>query len=113
MWIDRMKLWASAITVENLETRQESTMHPSRGRRLKLKKFRIGDTGLHRGCCFQFTGKNYIYFVSKKPVYADNIVGMAKRVRLNDGEDVYIYVDEEHTRGIRARFDAIGQEPVY
>ena len=86
------------------ETCQESMGLIGRGSGLKREKFQPGATGLHRGSCFQATGESCIYFVSKKLVYADNIVGKAKKIRLNNGEDVYIYVDAEHTRGIRVRF---------
>lgn len=106
------KAFMGSITAENLETRQESTITKNRGR-VKITMFQIGATGLHKKSYFQATGKSYIYFVSKKPVYADNIVGKAKKIRLNNGEDVYIYVDAEHTRGIRVRFDSVLQESMY
>lgn len=94
------------VTAENLETGQSSAYTKSRGR-LHLSAFQIGQTGLRGNCYFQATGKNYIYFISKKSYLSDGAVGKVKKVKIISGSDVRIYSDEDRSRGILIRFESM------
>ena len=105
LWWDYGRSFMGNITAENIESGQSNSMPKSRGR-LKLRMFQIGQTGLHPGCYFQATGKNYIWFISKKPVYSDYAAGKTKKIRLESGMDVRICTDQDLTHGVIVRFDS-------
>lgn len=77
------------ITVENVPERETDTKQKSRGQ-LKLGAFMVGATGFGRDCYFQASGKNYVTFVSKKPVYTA-YEGPVKRVKIMSSSDTEIY----------------------
>ena len=75
--------------------------------RIKLLSFQIGQTGFHNKCYFQATGKNYVYFVSKKAVTTDSTYGKTKKVKIDSSMDIKIFSDEEQMRGISVRFESL------
>lgn len=77
------------ITVENVSERETDTKQKSRGR-LRLGAFMVGSTGFGQDCYFQASGKNYITFVSKKPVYTA-YEGPVKKVKIMSSSDTEIY----------------------
>lgn len=94
------------ITAENVVTRQSASMQKSRGR-LRLSLMQIGATGLGRNCYFQATAKNYIYFVSPKPVYANNMFKPAKKVKIAGNMEVKISSSEGGEDGIYVTFNSM------
>lgn len=95
-----------SISVENIESRQRYTMQKNRGR-LKLASLQVGSTGLGRDCYFQATGKDFIYFKSKRPVYSDIVFKPDKRIKIPSRQEVRISLDEEGISGIYVRFDSM------
>lgn len=94
------------FTVENIATGQTATMQKGRGR-LRLMSFQLGATGLHKNCYFQATGKNYVYFVSPKPIFADNSMKKTKKVRVQSSMDVRISATPDYENGIVVRFESL------
>lgn len=104
------KPFMGSFTVENLQTRETGTMQKNRGR-LKLSSLQIGQTGLDRGSYFQATGKNFVYFISKKPVYADNTFKKSKKIRIETSMDVRISTSQDYDTGILVRFESMLNNP--
>ncbi len=104
------KPFMGSFTVENLNTRESGTMQKNRGR-LKLSAFQIGATGLDRNSYFQATGKSFVYYVSKKPVYADNAFKKSKKIKIDTGMDVRISASADYDTGILVRFDSMLNNP--
>ncbi len=74
--------------------------------RIPLAGFAVDLSTLPEGCRFQCDGgKCQIWFISKKPVYADNVIGAAKKIRISgDGMEVRICGDEKMEKGISVTF---------
>ena len=102
------KLYAfmGSITAENLETGATGTPMKNRGQ-LKLLAFQIGNTGFDQKSYFQATGKNYVYFVAKKPFTSDSAYGKVKKLKIEASQDVMIYSDADQTRGMKVRFESM------
>ena len=100
------------LNVENIATGETGVMEPGRGR-LRLLSMQVGHTGLHKGCYFQATGKSYIYFVSPKPVYAENSAKKTKKVRLDSSMNVRISTSPDYDSGINVRFESIVAQSMY
>lgn len=82
----------------------EKSLRKGRGR-VKLQSFRpLGDVGLDLNkCYFQATGKDHVYFVSKKPIYMDR--KQCKKIRVDGGLiEVEISADAEATKGVVVKF---------
>ena len=92
-------LFMGTITAENVATRQSMSIQKSRGR-LRLSSMQVGATGLGRGCYFQATAKNYIYFKSRKPVYADHMFKPAKKIKIMGNMEVKLSPDETGESGV-------------
>lgn len=103
IWLN--KPFMGEVTVTNLETYQSYTPQKSRGR-IKLSSCQIGNTGFDNKAYFQATGKDYIFFVSKKPVYGETILNKSKKVKIENNFETVIYSDSEHTKGIEVRFNS-------
>lgn len=91
------------IEVLNISTRQISKQSKNRGR-LKLSVFPIGNTGISPKSYFQATAKDYVYFISKKPLYSDQLFKPSKKIKLNNYETITLYTDQEHNNGIEVTF---------
>jgi len=95
-----------SFTVENVKTGETGTMQKSRGR-LKLTSLQVGMTGLDKNSYFQATGKNYVYFVSKKNVYADCAFKKSKKIKIQSSMDVRISTSPNYEDGIIVRFESM------
>ncbi len=95
-----------SFTVENISSGQTATTQKSRGR-LKLSAFQIGQTGIDKNSYFQATGKNYVYFKTSKPVYADNMFKKTKKVKIETSMEVKISSNQEYENGIIVRFESM------
>ena len=89
----------------------ESRRYPSQVRihgrgQIPLAQFAVDLSILPAGCKFQCDGgKRQVWFISKKPVYADSAIGAAKKIRIaGDGMEVRICSDEKMEKGIRVTF---------
>mgnify|MGYP004638040269 FL=1 len=91
------------IEVYNLSTRQISKQSKNRGR-LKFGAFPIGNTGINPKSYFQATAKDYVYFVTKKPLYSDQLFKASKKIKIKNSETITLYTDQEHTNGIEVTF---------
>ena len=91
------KNWAAPfmgeITVENVPARENDTKQKSRGR-LRLGAFMVGQTGFGKDCYFQASGKDYITFVSRKPVYPA-YGNPTKKVKIKSSYDTELYPSAE------------------
>ncbi len=105
-YIDYGRPFMGTFTVENTTTHESSTMQKSRGR-LKLTSLQIGQTGLDKGCYFQATGKNYVYFVSKKPFYSDSSFKKTKKLKVESSMEVKISTNPEYSDGVIIRFESM------
>ena len=90
------------ITVENIATRQKETRQQSRGH-IKLSTFAVGQSGIEG--YFQATGKSFIYFKSKKPIYDEFNGKKVKKVKIDEGE-IKMSPNTEFKQGINVRFDS-------
>lgn len=95
-----------AFTIENIATGETATMQKGRGR-LRLSSFQVGNTKLDRKSYFQATGKNYVYYVSPKAVYADNAFKKTKKVKISNSMDVRISTTSDYENGIIVRFESM------
>lgn len=93
------------IRAENIENGQSASPMKNRGR-IRLAAFQLGQTGLSNKCYFQATGKDYIYFISKKPVTTDATYGKTKKVKIDSSLDIRIFADKEQTKGILVTFES-------
>ena len=104
------------IHAENLATRDEAVVAPKRGR-FRLGAISIGSTGFDSKCYFQATGKKFIWFKSRKPVYTDTSTKPEKKIKLQSGFDMNIYpsaeAGDEQTGGINIRFDSYLDSGLY
>lgn len=73
---------------------------------IPLAQFAVDLSALPAGCRFQCDGgKCQVWFISKKPVYSDNVIGAAKKIRIfGDGMEVRICGDEKMEKGISVTF---------
>lgn len=102
-WIFSNKAFMGEVTATNLQTYQSNNSMKSRGK-LKLSAFQIGDTGFDKNAYFQATGKDYVYFISKKPVSTDSSLNKSKKIKIENNYSTRIYSDDNKTRGIEVRF---------
>ncbi len=103
---NKLYTFMGSITVENLETGAIGTPIKNRGQ-LKLTAFQVGNTGLDPKSYFQATGKNYVYFVSKKPFTSDSAYGKVKKMKIEASQDIRIFSDADQTKGIMVRFESM------
>ena len=103
---NKIYTFMGSITAENIETGAIGTPMKNRGQ-LKLSAFQIGNTGFDQKSYFQATGKNYVYFVAKKPFTSDSAYGKVKKLKIEASQDVIIYSDADQTRGMKVRFESM------
>lgn len=95
--------YASSFNYETGEYSDEVKRSKGRGR-IKMTAFNMRVSGLDLSKCYlQATGKDYIYFCSKKPVYGDG--SKKKKVKINGfGNEVTIMADANSQMGLRVKF---------
>ena len=87
---------------ESSEYQKEASLEGSRGR-IKLALFGVETYGIDPQAYFQASGKDYVTFVSKVPVYSGG--HMQRKVRIGgNGYEVPIAVDEKGQKGVVVRF---------
>lgn len=87
---------------ESSEYQKEASLEGSRGR-IKLALFGVETYGIDPQAYFQASGKDYVTFVSKVPVYSGG--HMQRKVRVGgNGYEVPIAVDEKGQKGVVVRF---------
>lgn len=106
------KAFMGEITATNLQTYQSNKPTKSRGK-LKLSAFQIGDTGFDKNAYFQATGKDYVYFISKKPVSTDSMLNKSKKIKIENNLSTRIYSDDDHTKGIEVKFISYKNNPMF
>lgn len=106
------KAFMGEVTSTNLQTYQSNKPTKSRGK-LKLSAFQIGDTGFDKNAYFQATGKDYIYFISKKPVSTDSMLSKSKKIKIENNLSTRIYSDDDHTKGIEVKFISYKNNPMF
>ncbi len=81
---------------------------------IALNRFAIDVSLLPEGCKFQCDGgKRQVWFISKKPVYSDSIIGSSKKIRISgDGMEVRICGDEKMEKGISVVFKSDKPDPM-
>lgn len=111
-WIFSNKAFMGEVTATNLQTYQSNNPIKSRGK-LKLSAFQLGDTGFDKNAYFQATGKDYVYFISKKPVSTDSSLNKSKKIKIENNYSTRIYSDDNKTRGIEVRFISYKNNPMF
>lgn len=106
------KAFMGEITATNLQTYQSNKPTKSRGK-LKLSAFQLGDTGFDKNAYFQATGKDYVYFISKKPVSTDSMLNKSKKIKIENNLSTRIYSDDDHTKGIEVKFISYKNNPMF
>lgn len=106
------KAFMGEVTSTNLQTYQSNKPTKSRGK-LKLSAFQIGDTGFDKNAYFQATGKDYVYFISKKPVSTDSMLSKSKKIKIENNLSTRIYSDDDHTKGIEVKFISYKNNPMF
>lgn len=106
------KAFMGEVTSTNLQTYQSNKPTKSRGK-LKLSAFQIGDTGFDKNAYFQATGKDYVYFISKKPVSTDSMLSKSKKIKIENNLLTRIYSDDDHTKGIEVKFISYKNNPMF
>lgn len=109
-YIAANKKFMGEIVVTNLANGLSDRKRWGRGSK-KLSAFQIGNSGLRPDCKLQASGKDYIIFQSKKPVYSDNAKGAVKKMQIRDRMNVKISNDSQvqigtPTQGIIIRFES-------
>ncbi len=102
-----VRLFMGTFEVENLAPPHDCTTRQKNRGQLKISSLQIGQTGLGKDAHFQATGKNYVIFKSKKPVYNDYTGMRAKKFRIESSMDVRISPTEDYAQGIRVRFESM------
>lgn len=111
-WIFSNKAFMGEVTATNLHTYQSNKPMQSRGK-IKLSAFQIGDTGFDKNAYFQATGKDYVYFISKKPVSTDSMLNKSKKIKIENNLSIRIYSDDDHTKGIEVKFISYKNNPMF
>lgn len=106
-WRLSQKLFMGQFEVENLAPPYQSAVRQKNRGKLRLRSLQIGPTGFDKDAHFQATGKNFVYFVSKKPVYNDYTGTKAKKIRIESSTDIKISPTEDYQAGIRVRFESM------
>lgn len=106
------KAFMGEVTSTNLQTYQSNKPTKSRGK-LKLSAFQIGDTGFDKNAYFQATGKDYVYFISKKPISTDSMLSKSKKIKIENNLLTRIYSDDDHTKGIEVKFISYKNNPMF
>lgn len=109
-YIAANKKFMGEIVVTNLANGLSDRKRWGRGSK-KLSAFQIGNSGLRPDCKLQASGKDYIIFQSKKPVYSDSAKGAVKKLQIRDRMNVKISNDSQvqigtPTQGIIIRFES-------
>lgn len=99
----KMLPFIGEVIVKSTKDYKKDTIQKGRGQ-IKLSSFNVNFGGIDPKSYFQATGKNYIYFISKKPVFTD--LKKVKKVKIDSNFDVQIYSDEERTKGIEVNFNS-------
>lgn len=95
----------SVANYDNMRRYPPQVRDYGRGR-ISLNQFSVDVSSMPLHCKFQCDGgKRQVWFISKKPVYADNIMGSSKKIRIpGDGMEVRICSDEKMEKGISVTF---------
>ena len=103
----------SVANYDNLKRCPAQVRDYGRGQIL-LAQFAVDASTLPSGCRFQCDGgKRQVWFLSKKPVYSDNTIGPAKKIRIfGDGMEVRICGDEKMEKGISVTFRSDKPDPM-
>lgn len=109
-YIAANKKFMGDIIITNLANGLSDRKRWGRGSK-KLSAFQIGNSGLRPDCKLQASGKDYIIFQSKKPVYSDSAKGAVKKLQIRDRMNVKISNDSQvqigtPTQGIIIRFES-------
>lgn len=108
----KMLTFMGDITVQNIQDYNSDNQQKSRGQ-IRLSAFNVNPGGLDTKSYFQATGKDYIYFISKKPVWVDSMINKTKKVKINSTFDVKIYSDSEKTHGIEVKFESYNSNTLF
>lgn len=106
------KAFMGEVSVSNIQTRQSYKLVKSRGK-IKLSAFQIGNIEFDKNAHFQATGKDYIYFISKKPVSTDSVLGKSKKIKIESNLTTRIYFDDEHIKGIEVNFRSYKNNQIF
>ena len=106
-WRLSQKLFMGQFEIENLAPPYESAVQQKNRGKLRIRSLQIGSTGFDKDAHFQATGKNYVYFVSKKPVYNDMTGTKSKKIKIESSTDYRISPTEDYQTGIRVRFESM------
>lgn len=101
------KLFMGQFEVENLSPPYQSAVQQKNRGKLNVRSLQIGPTGFDKDAHFQATGKNYVYFVSKKPVYNDYNGTKSKKTKIESNIDMRLSPTDDFQTGIRVRFDSM------
>ncbi|MBQ9415114.1 MAG: VWA domain-containing protein [Clostridia bacterium] len=110
-WWYKNKKFMGQFEVENLAPPYQRAVQQKNRGQLKLRMMQIGPTGLDKDAYVQATGKNFVYFVSKKPVYNDYTGTKSKKIKIESSIDIKISPTEDYQTGIRVRFESLLNNP--
>lgn len=101
------KLFMGQFEVENLAPPYQSAVRQKNRGKLRIRSLQVGPTGFDKDAHFQATGKNFVYFISKKPVYNDYTGTKSKKTKIESNIDMKISTTDDYQTGIRVRFDSM------
>lgn len=103
----------SVANYDNMRRYPPQVRDHGRGR-ISLNQFSVDVSSMPSGCKFQCDGgKRQVWFISKKPVYTDTIMGSSKKIRIpGDGMEVRICSDEKMEKGISVIFKSDKPDPM-
>ncbi len=99
----KMLPFLGKVKVSDINTSSGDEIEKRRGQ-IKLNNFNIPINSLGPKSYFQATGKDYIYYISKKPVWTDSMMKKTKKIKITSNFDVKIYSNAEKTQGIEVHF---------
>lgn len=106
IWLNKRFMGDCYVSSFNYETGEysEEVMRTKGRGRIKLSAFGVRAEGIDVSKCYlQATGKNYIYFVSKKPVFGGGTKG--KRIKVT-GAETQITATSGASSGLIVRFNS-------
>ena len=106
-WRLSQKLFMGRLEIENLAPPYISAVQQKNRGKLRIRSLQVGSTGLDKDAHFQATGKNFVYFVSKTPVYNDYTGAKSKKIKIESSTDYRISSDDNYQTGIRVRFESM------
>lgn len=99
------KKFMGVLKIESIKNGKVDEYRPGRGQ-YKLRSVQVDYHNLDPKSHFQASGKNYVTYVSKKPVYCDYSTNPSKKIKIDTDIEVKISTTEDFSDGMIVLFES-------